>query len=167
MGRPAKEKRHLIGKGTGEQRRYFNEVVVVYDGDDCLIWPYSLLNNGYGVLNKKVVSRMACEKRHGPPPDEKYDAAHSCGKGHLGCVNPMHMSWKTRKENMADQLEHGTRNRGERQGNSKLTPDMVREIRSQLGCRTQLSMAREYGLSPGHVSNIVNGKKCWEWLDVR
>ena len=126
-----------------------------------------MIGTGYGVLNKKVVSRLACERRNGPPPDHKYDAAHSCGNGHKGCVNPNHLSWKTRKDNMADQLEHGTRNRGERQGHSKLTKEIVLEIRSKRGTQTQISIAEEYGLSAGHVSNLMNGKKSWEWLDGR
>lgn len=166
-GRPPKEKRHLIGKGNGEQRRYFEAIVLPYDGDGCLTWPYSLLNTGYAVLNKKVVSRLACEHRNGPPPHKSCDAAHSCGNGHLGCVNPNHLSWKTRKDNMADQLVHGTRNRGTRQGHSKLTPEVVMEIRDKRGKKTQAAIAQEYGLSAGHVSNIMNGKKSWEWLDGR
>lgn len=49
-----------------------------------------------------------CQKAHGDPPSPKHDAAHSCGRGHEGCVNPNHLSWKTKKQNQADRITHGT-----------------------------------------------------------
>ena len=32
----------------GEAQRYFNEVVLPYDGDECLLWPYDCSTSGYG-----------------------------------------------------------------------------------------------------------------------
>ncbi len=109
---------------NGEAGRYFREVVLVYDGTDCLLWPYSCNDSGYGRMQfdgrVQIVSRLACEEEHGPAPTPKHDAAHSCGKGHLACVAKRHMSWKTRAENMADKIVHGTSSRGIKSGAAKI-----------------------------------------------
>jgi hypothetical protein len=64
-----------------------------YDGDECLTWPYSLdKKTGHGSVNvnRKIEdpSRLMCAFAHGEPPTPRHEAAHSCGKGHKGCVNP-------------------------------------------------------------------------------
>lgn len=93
--------------------RYFREVVVGYTGDDCLLWPFSKSNKGYGTINHDgrnlTVSRFLCAEVNGPPPTPDHVAAHSCGRGHTGCVNPRHLRWATRTENEADKIIHGTK----------------------------------------------------------
>jgi hypothetical protein len=108
----------LAGRNTspGEAERFFCEIVLAHEGDECLSWPYSRNTKGYGKVRlgrrSHIVSRLACELVHGPAKSPVYEAAHSCGNGHLGCVNPQHLSWKTRRENEADKFIHGTRSRG-------------------------------------------------------
>lgn len=100
---------------NGEASRYFREVVLAYNGSDCLSWPYSCNDSGYGKMQfdgrVQIVSRLVCEHVNGPPPTPKHDAAHSCGKGHEACCTKHHLSWKTRAENMADKIVHGTSSR--------------------------------------------------------
>ena len=97
----------------GEPNRFLNDVVLPYRGDECLAWPYSCDGGGYGhIANRGKVHRIVCAKINGKCPGDEYQAAHSCGNGHLGCVNPNHLTWKTRHENQADRLIHGTHNRG-------------------------------------------------------
>lgn len=159
----------LVGRiytPRGEQHIFFREVVVPYDGDECLTWPY-IKEHGYGVIAKnkrmKVVSRLLCEEINGPPPSPEYDAAHSCGNGTKGCVTKKHLSWKTKVENCADKLTHGTHNRGERHGNSKLTESQVVEIISLNGKETKAATARRFGISPQTVSKIHRRER-WAWL---
>lgn len=103
-----------LGGGTspGEALRFYREVVLPYDGDECLVWPYATKFDGYGMLwlagRPHIVSRLVCEDANGPAPTPKHDAAHSCGQGRLGCVAKRHLSWKTRLENVADSIAHGT-----------------------------------------------------------
>lgn len=89
---------------------------VNYDIDECLPWPFSRYPNGRGQhCHHKfgpLASRVMCFEAHGPPPTLKHEAAHICGKGHEGCVNPKHLVWKTKKENEADKIKHGTVNNG-------------------------------------------------------
>lgn len=120
----------------GALPKFVNDVVLPYQGDDCLMWPYSR-TKGYAMMiqSKRTIyiSRLVCEARNGLPPSPDHQAAHSCGKGHLGCVTPRHLSWKTRKENMADTVPHGTHKRGERHPLAKLNGDQVREIQALRG----------------------------------
>lgn len=151
-----------------EASRFYREVVLTYEGDDCLIWPFARNDHGYGVMKHKGrmqrVSRMVCEERHGPPPRPDCDAAHSCGSGDDGCVTKRHLSWKTRAGNMEDQLAHGTRARGQSQGSSKLTDDDVRAIRAMRGHITQRELARQYQVTFQTVNDIQLRKR-WGWLD--
>lgn len=102
----------------GDPRKFYDDVVLPYDGNDCLIWPYARNPGGYGLIRiegtLRLVTRILCESKNGPPPSPQHHAAHYCGKGHLGCVTKDHLSWKTPKENQADRIVHGTSNRGER-----------------------------------------------------
>lgn len=152
----------------GEPMAFFLEKVVPYEGDDCLSWPYGANGLGYGRLTvngtQAYVHRMACQSAHGDPPTSEHEAAHSCGNGHLGCVNPRHLSWKTCQENLADKVIHGTNHRGEKSGASKLTESQVLEIRSLKGHLTQAVIAGMYGIGQTTVSHIMR-RDSWDWLD--
>ena len=151
---------------NGDAPRYLAEVVIPYDGDDCLIWPYYRNEHGYGMVSeggrRKIVSRIVCGHRHGPPPLPRMDAAHSCGNGAGGCVAKRHLSWKTRTQNNADKLTHDTHTRGERSWNAKLTEDDIRRIRSMTG--SQQSIAAVFGVSQTNISQIVRRVR---WAHVR
>lgn len=151
----------------GEPQRFYREVVLAYEGDDCLIWPFSR-PNGYGRLwrdgRSQVVSRLVCEDAHGLPPTAKHDAVHSCNNGHLGCSTKRHISWGTRAENVAEAIASGTFHTGEKCYNSKLTEADVREIRSLRGSASQREIGARFGIDQSTVSDIQNRKK-WAWLD--
>lgn len=150
----------------GEVRRYYESVVLAYEGDDCLTWPYNRDPKGYAQMHCRdgrtnSVSRRLCEDVNGAPPTTKHEAAHSCGCGHLGCVTRSHLSWKTSSENKADMVLHGTAPRGEKQGSSKLTAKDVLSIRTSPILGNVL--AARYGVSKSSISRIRNGKM-WSWL---
>lgn len=66
--------------------------------------------------------------------------------------------------NMADQIRHGKTPRGQRCGSNRYTPEQIlkaRELRAS-GMRN-MDVARELGMRPGHVTNIVAGR-IWGWL---
>jgi len=103
-----------------------------YSGEDCIIWPFQLSCNGYGSIKhngkKRVASRVMCEVAHGIPENEALDAAHQCGNGASGCMNPLHLSWKTRTENCADKKLHGTNMQGEDVSSSVITENQAEQI---------------------------------------
>lgn len=138
---------------------------------ECILWPFARNERGYavfgkrrGLLNTCLVSRLVCMEVNGPPPSSKSEAAHTCGDGHGGCINPRHLEWKTSKQNKDDQIIHGTRNKGERNGHARLTVSQVRQIRSLVKAHPQRAVADMFGVDQSHVSNIVRGK---QWRHVR
>lgn len=152
---------------TGEPERFYRDVVLAYDGNECLFWPFSKTPAGYGSMTNNggsnIVSRRLCEEINGHPPTPKHDAAHSCGKGHMACVTKGHLSWKTHAENGADMVLHGSSPRGDRHGVAKLTEDQVREIRALKGRQRQRETAVRFGISGPTVSMIQAGRR-WSWL---
>ena len=151
----------------GLPEKFLHETVMNYQGDDCLKWPFGRITGGYGNIqvNGKMrrVPRIVCEIVHGPPPTPDHEAAHSCGKGHEGCCAPAHLSWKTHAENMQDKLQHGTHNRGERNGSAKLNENDVRKIRALAGTMLQHDIAKQFGITRIMVNLIIN-RKSWAWL---
>lgn len=158
-----------LGGGTpyGEPMRFIHEVALLHTSDDCLTWPFGRGSKGYGQLkidgNAVYASRYVCELMNGPPPTPEHEAAHFCGKGHEGCIAPRHLSWKTSAENKDDELLHGTRNRGERNGKTKLAEPAVREILAMRGKETQRNLAKKFGVARATVAGIQNGHR-WAWL---
>lgn len=129
------------------------------EGNGCLRWPYATNGVGYAQINikgkKLLVSRIVCERRHGPPPSPRHVAAHECGKGHEGCVAPWHLSWKTPAGNMADRERHGTMRRGEDCSYAKLSTADVLEIKRLLGTKSQREIGLAFGIEQSAVSSIA------------
>lgn len=155
------------GAPKGSIWAYIRDVVLPFAGDDCLVWPFYRSKSGYGWAHieghPRPVSRYVCAKVYGEPPTQKHQAAHSCGKGHEGCVNPRHLSWKTRKENEADKIGHGTRRFGESHPQAKLTTEKVIEIRALRKTHTAQSLADMFQVSKGSIDDICVGKN---WAHV-
>lgn len=157
------------GTQHGALLKYVFEVAIPYCEDDCLIWPFaSKTVRGYATVSwngkAKEVHRLVCEIVRGPSPGKIFQASHECGKGHLGCVNPRHLFWKTRKENDRDKVRHGTRLRGEAITSSKLNERQVREIRSLRDKLKGCEIARIYGVDRATVCDI-QVRRTWKWLE--
>lgn len=139
---------------------------VSHDREECLIWPYSVRDDGYGKLwidgKLQTASRAMCEMVNGPAPSENLQAAHTCGNGHLACVHPKHLYWATPKQNASDKITHGTSNRGDRHGNAKLTRDAVTDIRSNT-TDSKDQLAAKYGVTRATVNDVISGRR-WKWL---
>lgn len=156
------------GTPHGEAHAYINTAIAEATKNECFIWPYSKNLHGMAQIrkNKKsmLVSRIICEMTKGPPPTPRHQAAHLCGRGHTGCINPHHLEWKTQSENEKDKLIHGTHNRGDRNWNAKLTNADALEILAL--CKSgvkQSSIAKRFHLSPSSISRLVTGDN-WAWL---
>lgn len=126
--------RAIKGKGVGHA---FLQSLVGWQEDACVLWPFSTEQNGHGQFGHNGVAYRAhkfmCELAHGPAPSG-LEAAHSCGVAR--CVNPKHLSWKTRSANELDKRIHGTASGGANGmgGNrTHLTPEQIADIRSNKG----------------------------------
>jgi hypothetical protein len=136
--------------------------ILVNDSEECLFWPLSTNDNGYGVVRyagrQQYVHRVVCEAINGPPPTSDHQASHRCHNGHLGCVTPKHLSWATPHENCAERprIWDGVRYIG-----SRLTEDEARKIRDAYarGNVTVRELGEQFGISSSHAHNIARGKR--------
>lgn len=127
--------------------------------DECILWPTGKTPLRYPNVHVEgetfPAHRYVCEKTHGAPP-KGFEAAHSCGNRR--CVNPRHLRWATRAENISDMDIHGTRPNGERHAHAKLTDAIARTIKyDEIG--SHASIARKYGITQTTVSAIKRGDR--------
>jgi len=146
--------------------RDFLYSILMRTDTECIIWPFSRNQSGYGAVRisglPQGAHRAVCTLVHGPAPTKDGHAAHSCGNGHLGCVNPNHLGWKSPKENTADQIGHGTRLTGRRKPAAKLTEDQARYIRENYPTEGCAALARRFNVSRWSIHNIYKGKR-WQY----
>jgi hypothetical protein len=115
---------------------------------------------GYGVMgfqgSTMLASRVMCILAHGEPPDDKSQAAHSCGKP--VCINPNHIRWDTAAGNAADRSKHGTEIRGVNKPLAKLTDADIKEIRRMTiaGARQRV-IADQFGVSRALIWKVQKG----------
>jgi len=145
------------GTPHGEPFRYLADVVLTYDGADCLAWPYATDVNGYGQIRKdgkaRYVARLVCEELHGPAPTDKHQAAHSCGNGHKGCCNPQHLRWATVRENHADKRRHGTYI--DPPVIRKLSEAQMEDIRGLSAVMSNRAIGRVYGVTHQVIAKVL------------
>lgn len=164
------ESKHSLGgakkSGRSERAAYGSAIAFLrehlsYSEDKCLIWPFAVDRHGYprvgskkSPLEARTAHRLMCIWKHGQPPFDGAEAAHSCGV--RKCVNPIHIRWKTRLANNRERYLHGTMPMGESVGGSKLTEQQVLEIYADQ--RRQVDIAAEYGCAQTLVSKIKRGE---------
>jgi hypothetical protein len=148
----------MATKGNGKAYRWILSHLNYAEKDWCLIWPFARDKHGRGMLGVNGESwwahRLMCKLKNGDPPTPKHTAAHSCGNGHEGCINPLHLDWKTQAENLADCREHGTIARHHGGNRRSLVPEQVKAIREARGFQTQCQLATKFGVSEGTISDI-------------
>lgn len=162
MKRPYKRRKPHVPYNKGKGRGYaFLVAHTSYTGSECLPWPMARDDKGYGIVghNGKVwkASRLMCVLANGEPPSDSHEAAHSCGNGHDGCVNPMHLSWKTGSQNQVDSVLHGTA--GKKKGRTKafLAPDQVEQIKGLRGRKSNKELGQEFGVHAETIAKIFRG----------
>lgn len=157
----------LGGKTSPGEPLRFLEELVGHDGDDCVTWPFCTAATGIGSVQYggkvRPAHRVMLYLSTGVEPDSKVLALHSCGNGHLGCVNPKHLRWGSAKDNAQDAILHKTTQRGEKAYNAILTEDDVRGIRRELRNLSGKKVAEKYGCSQQTVCDIKMGRR-WGWL---
>lgn len=113
-----------------------------------------------GLAHTRKVHRIVLETFTGMCPE-------SCETAHLNGVPSdnkiSNLVWATSMENSRQQIAHGTVNRGEINGNSKLTVSKVLMIRKLLerGHLRIQEIARIYGVCWQTIRDIKSGR-CWK-----
>ena len=101
------------GVPRGSRRTRYDDLRdLISDPDEgCIEWPYSRDKQGYGRVFDVVLRRtrptnaVSCEMSHGPAPNGKPFALHSCDNP--PCVNPRHLAWGDNSENQRQSVERG------------------------------------------------------------
>jgi hypothetical protein len=99
----------------------------------------------------------------GDPPSAKHVVAHSDGSRDNN--HRTNLRWATQRENVGDTVEHGTHNRGSRNGQAKVDEVCAAAIKKMVAMRVPRAVAAEgFGLCRQAVDDIVNGRR---WRHVR
>lgn len=130
----------------------------------CWSWR-GVKDGGYGVLKDRGVRvrahRLSYLINKGPIP-EGMIVCHDCDSP--ACTNPDHLFLGTPAINAQDRAAKGRGGylKGVANGRAKLTPSLVKEIRSRWESRptSKARLAAEYGVSDVVIHNVVN-RKSW------
>lgn len=160
-----------FARGSLEER--FWRKVEQRGSDECWGWAGKIERNGYGRIQQGGkgspmlgAHRVSYELHYGPIPDGMV-VRHKCDNP--GCVNPNHLEIGTSKQNTADMYRRGRQGNskppvhsGEAHHKSRLTEDLVRQIRAS--DRTARSWAQELGVSPSSIER-VKLRKTWRHVE--
>ena len=140
--------------------------------DECWEWTAALSKNdgknGYGVFrvgNKVyVANRISALIKHGAIPPG-LEVCHSCDN--KPCVNPRHLFFGTRAENVQDAKSKGLIPFGERVGSSVVKEAQVVKIKKMLarGKISRRKIAVMFGVSCSVLQGIAEGRT-WRHVDV-
>lgn len=127
------------------------------------------VNKGYGMISVgksklRGAHIVAWELATGQKLPTGQVIRHNCDNP--PCTNPAHLLLGTHADNVNDRLEHGQPTKGADNSRAKLTDDQVSDIRSRYanGSWSQRRIAREFGVSQGLVSMIIN-RQVWSHLE--
>jgi hypothetical protein len=137
----------------------------------CILWGGPRRKNSYGQIAQKIgpskyrmirAHRASWILTHGPIPDGQ-QVCHRCDNPI--CVNVDHLFLGTFFENMQDKLSKGRQAKGESSPFSRLTEDVVRDIRRSYvpGRVTMKQLADQFGISLANVSHIIH-RRTWNHL---
>lgn len=139
------------------------------DPNECWEWQKVPSSNGYGIVRYRgqriPAHRVSWEIHFGPIPDGLF-VLHKCDNRR--CVNPYHLFLGTHQDNMDDMNAKGRRlvASGERCGSAKLTQAKVNLIRDLYKeGMTQRGIARQFGVRPDTIWNIVNNRT-WKRQEI-
>jgi len=118
-------------------------------------YPYPVVRLVADKPVKMLASRLVLLAFVGPPPPG-HECCHFPDRDPRNC-RLENLRWGTRSENRTDGLIHGTRVAGERHPAAKLSLQQVRAIRQMHGV-SQYVIAAQFGVSQGHVSDILSRK---------
>lgn len=154
----------------GTERERFEERIYPEPNSGCWLFMSTHEPGGYGrfCFNKttRMAHRAAYEIYKGPIPDGMV-VCHKCDVP--ACVNPDHLFLGTQSDNLKDMSDKGRRWKpewhGETHPRSKLTDDMVRQIRMERDATgaSLSTLAKKYGVVHSTIAVVIRGES-WTHL---
>ena len=143
-----------------------------FDPRTCWEWMGTIMiRGGYGqfqhmrngIRTRYRAHRVSWELHNGPIPKGLL-VLHHCDNP--PCVNPNHLFLGTPKDNTHDMIRKGRMPRGSARPRTKLTEDIVRDMRSKYanGGILGRELAEEYGVTQWAVFPILRGET---WTHVQ
>ena len=144
-----------------------NELLSMADSsqDGCIYWSRAKSKGGYGQIwdgtKVQYVHRLVAQIAHGQP-EPGQEVLHSCDN--RACINPVHLRWGTRKENMQDaiarnRLTNRKTARGIANGSATLTYEEICELRKLRNDGWKLKdLSAKYGITMSAISSIAKMK---------
>lgn len=130
--------------------------------DECWEWTGTIDTHGYGHMRiggrrLRLAHRLSYLINHGEF-DQSLHVLHRCDN--RKCVNPTHLFLGSNAENMADMVAKGraAHRQGQDNPRARLTASDIRAIRTDE--RPERAIAKEYGVSHGHINNIKS-RRVW------
>lgn len=142
--------------------------------DKCWLWIGPLYRHGYGQVNTKehghgYAHRISWELNRGKIP-KRLNVLHKCDV--KNCVRPSHLFLGTQLENIHDCMKKGRfkHARGVDNGNTKLTPQIVRYIRKNCirvkqgrpGSNVK-RLAKRFGVTVQLISRVA-ARTAWRYV---
>lgn len=133
-------------------------------GDDCVEWPGSINQDGYGCIKHSYTTplahRLSYELHHGPiePTDI---IRHTCDNP--PCVNPNHLVKGTTIDNVNDKISRGRMKVGSQTRSAKLTENEVLQIRKIGTTVPARVIAERFNTSRRNVSSILS-RRIWKHI---
>lgn len=124
----------------------------------CWIWLGAWSAKGYGSVSRggqNYAHRLSYQTFIGPIPDGLL-VCHKCDT--RACCNPAHLFAGTHAHNSADAKSKGRMHPGEKNYNSKLTPELVQAIRGSIGEVSAREWARRLGMSHATIAMARRGE---------
>lgn len=134
---------------------------ISYPDEECIDWPFALSGGRSRRPQVRInhrtvyVHRMVLEWERGPALPGQH-GLHWCDRPI--CVNPWHLRWGTREENMQEMRDRNRTAFGSRTRASKLAEDDVRGMRVlRASGVTQRELSERYGVTQSTISVAVRG----------
>lgn len=154
---------YLRGVTTAE--RFWNDVAVTTNPDDCWEWKWRTNEKGYGATTYErrpvKAHRLAWFVTYGKWPEPA--CLHSCDNP--PCCNPKHLREGASQDNHDDMVARKRHLFGDRATCRKLTAEQVIKIKQDIiqGVKCP-DIARSYKVERSTIERIKYGKS-WNWLE--
>lgn len=133
------------------------------DANDCWPWMGQRDKDGYGTLSRRPkpirIHRWMWEQASGQQIPNGHQVCHRCDNP--PCVNPTHLFLGTSQDNRTDAVKKDRHAKGVTVASSKLTPELVRQIRATPG--TIKELGARFGV---HYSTIARIRRLERWSHI-